>query len=149
MKTKLVSLLLALAAALFTGGCETVGEPFAQRFSQPAVHRVIEAKPERAFAAAVASLRGMGYTIRRAKAKDGVIEAYGRLGIDDSFRSSNQHNCTAATTETPDGAADVRFEVREQVEERTGAGLMRQSEQTLPFGGIHQHFYDELQRRLL
>lgn len=148
MKSKLLSLGLALGAVFFLGGCDTIGEPLAERFSPPPVKRVVEAPPARVFDAAVAALREMGYTIRSAKAKEGMIEAYGRLGIDDSFRSSSQRNCRVWITATPDGASDVRIEVREQVEEKTGAGAMRQSEQTLPFGGVHQHFYDQLQSRL-
>ncbi len=148
MNTKSLSLVLALGAAFFVAGCDTIGEPLAERFNPPPVKRIVEAAPDRAFSAAVASLKEMGYVIRTAKAKTGLIEAYGRLGIDDSFRSTNQHNCRVTITATPDGAAEVRIEVREQLEERTGAGAMRQSEQTLPFGGIHQRFYDELQSRL-
>lgn len=148
MKTKLLSLVFALGAILFTAGCDTIGEPLAERFNRPPVKHTFEAPEAKVFTAAVASLREMGYTIRSAKAKTGTIEAYGRLGIDDSFRSSNQHNCRVTIAALPDGSADVQFEVREQVEERTTAGSYRQSEQVLPFGGIHQRFFDELQSRL-
>ena len=148
MRTKLFPLVFALAAIVFTAGCDTVGEPLAARFNRPPVQRTFEAPAEKVFPAAVAALREMGYTIRSARAKSGTIEAYGRLGIDDSFRSSNQHNCRVTISDLPDGSADVQLEVREQVEERTTAGGYRQSEQELPFGGIHQRFFDELQSRL-
>ncbi len=148
MKTKSLTLLLALGAAVFLGGCDTIGEPLSRRFNPPPVKEVVEAPANRVFDAAVAALREMGYTIRSAKPKQGLIEAYGRLGIDDAFRASNQHNCKVTIVATPDGAADVQIEVREQVEERTGAGLMRQSEQVLPRGGVHQRFFDELRSRL-
>lgn len=148
MNTKSISLALALGAAFLLGGCDTIGEPLADRFSPPPVTRIVEAPPARVFDAAVASLRSMGFTIRSAHAKAGTVEAYGRIGIDDSFRASSQRNCRVRIAATPDGAADVQFEVREQVEERTGAGAMRQSEQTLPFGGLHQRFFDEVQSRL-
>lgn len=149
MKTKLLLLVLALAAGFVVTGCDSIGEPLAARFNHPPVKRVFEAPPAKVFPAAVAALREMGYVIASAKEKAGTIEAYGRLGIDDSFRASSQHNCRVTITPTPDGAAcDVEIEVREQVEERTGAGGMRQSEQVLPLGGIHQRFFDEVQRRL-
>ncbi|MFT3829195.1 MAG: hypothetical protein QM691_05745 [Opitutaceae bacterium] len=148
MHTKLLSLVFALGAVLCTTGCDTVGEPLAERLSRPPVKRSFEAPEAKVFTAAVASLREMGYAIRSTKAKSGTIEAYGRLGIDDSFRSSNQHNCRVTIAALPDGSVEVQFEVREQVEERTTAGGYRQSEQVLPFGGIHQRFFDELQSRL-
>jgi hypothetical protein len=148
MKTKLLLLVFALGAAFPFVGCDSIGEPIAERFNHPPVKRAFEAPTEKVFAAAVASLREMGYTIRAAKEKTGTIEAYGRLGIDDSFRTSNQHNCRVTINALPDGSSDVQIEVREQVEERTGAGAYRQSEQVLPFGGIHQRFFDEIQSRL-
>ncbi len=148
MNTKFLSLLLAIGAAVLLGGCDTIGEPLGRRFNPPPVQEIVEAPAERVFDAAVAALREMGYTIRSAKPKQGLIEAYGRLGIDDAFRSSNQHNCKVTIVATPDGAADVQLEVREQVEERTGAGQMRQSEQILPRGGVHERFYAEVRSRL-
>jgi hypothetical protein len=148
MKLKLVLSVLALAAALFVGGCDSVGSPLAERFSPAPVVRTFEATPERAFAAAKGALEAMGYTIRSARVKTGVIEATGRLAIDDSFRSSDQHSCRVEITPTPDGAAVVRLEVREAAEERTNAGAMRQSERVLPQGGTHERFFAELQSRL-
>jgi hypothetical protein len=148
MNTKLLLLVLALGAAFPFAGCDTIGEPIAERFNHPPVKQVFEAPTAKVFAASVASLREMGYTIRSAKEKQGTIEAYGRLGIDDSFRTSSQHNCRVTINALPDGSSDVQLEVREQVEERTGAGGMRQSEQVLPLGGVHQRFFEEVQSRL-
>ena len=148
MKSQFLALSLALGAAFLLAGCDTIGEPLGERFNRPPVTQVFAAPAPEVFDAAVASLRAMGYTLRSAKAAAGVIEAYGRLGIDDSFRESSQHNCRVTITETPDGAADVRIEVREQMEERTGAGLMRQSERVLPRGGVHERFFAEVQARL-
>ena len=141
-------LLLVLGAALLAGGCDSVGGAMAERFAPAPVVRTFEAKPERAFAAATAALEAMGYTIRSARPKTGVIEAAGRLAIDDSFRSTDQHSCRVEITATPDGAAVVRLEVRESSEERTNAGAMRQSERVLPLGGTHERFFSELQSRL-
>ena len=149
MKTRLLSLVCAIGALLATAGCDSVGQPIAARFAAPPpVTQVVEAPSTKVFPAAVAALREMGYTIRRAKEKEGVIEAYGRIDLDDSFRSSSQHNCKVVITVLPDGACDVQLEVRDQVEERTGAGGMFQSEKVRPYGGIHERFYDELRRRL-
>ena len=148
MKSKLLVLALALGATFPFAGCDTIGEPIAARFNHPPVKQVFEAPTPQVFAAAVASLREMGYTIRSAKEKLGTIEAYGRLGIDDSFRTSNQHNCRVTINALPDGSSDVQIEVREQVEERTGAGGYRQSEQVLPVGGVHQRFFEEVRSRL-
>lgn len=149
MQTRLLSLVCALGAMLATAGCDSVGQPIAERFATPPpVKQIVEAPSAKVFPAAVAALREMGYTIRRAKEKDGVIEAYGRIDLDDSFRSSSQHNCKVVISVLPDGACDVQFEVRDQVEERTGAGGMYQNEKVRPYGGIHERFYDELRRRL-
>ena len=148
MKLKLVCSVLALGAALFLAGCESMGDSLAERFSPAPVVRTFEAPPERAFVAAKGALEDMGYTIRHARAKTGVIEATGLLAIDDSFRSSDQHLCRVEITPTPDGAALVRLEVREASEERTNAGAMRQSERVLPLGGTHERFFAELQSRL-
>jgi hypothetical protein len=148
MKPKLVCSVLALVVASFMGGCESMGDSLAERFSPAPVVRTFEAAPEHAFAAAKGALEAMGYTIRHARVKTGVIEATGRLSIDDSFRSSDQHLCRVDITPTPDGAALVRLEVREASEERTNAGAMRQSERVLPFGGTHERFFAELQSRL-
>jgi len=148
MKTRILTLVLALGAVLFVAGCDTVGEPLARRFNPTPVKQVVEAPIEKVFPAAVAALKEMGYKIRRATQKEGVIEAYGRLDIDDSFRSSSQHNCRVVITALLDGSCDVQIEVRDQVEEHTGAGGLRQTEQVRPFGGIHQRFYDEVHRRL-
>ena len=148
MKSRLLILVLALGAAFPFAGCDTIGEPLTERFNRPMVAQTFEAPAAKVFDAAVASLRAMGYTIRTAKGSAGVIEAYGRLGIDDSFRASNQHNCRVTIAATPDGAAEVQIEVREQVEERSGAGIMRQSEQVLPRGGVHERFFAEVQARL-
>ncbi len=148
MQTRFPSLVLALVALLFTAGCETIGEPLATRFDRPPVERVYEAPETRVFEAAVAALKEMGYTIRSARPRTGEIEAYGRLGIDDSFSASSQHNCRARVLETAEGVTKVEFEVRRQVEERTGAGLYRQSEQEMPEGGIHERFFLELESRL-
>ena len=149
MKLKHFSLGLGVVAALFLGGCESVGGSLSERFSPAPVVRTFEAPPERAFAAARGALEAMGYIIRSARPKSGVIEATGRLALDDSFRSADQHSCRVEITATPDGvAAVVRLEVREASEERTNAGAMRQSERVLPQGGTHLRFFEELQRRL-
>lgn len=148
MNTKTLVFALAASAMLLTAGCDTIGDPLAARFNPAPVERVVEAPAAKVFEAAVASLRAMGYTIRSARARTGEIEAYGRLGIDDGFRSSSQHNIRVRISGTDDGAARVGLEVREQAEERTGAGAYRQSEQTLPPGGIHERFFAELQSRL-
>jgi hypothetical protein len=149
MKFRIFPLVCALGALLATAGCDSVGQPLSERFATPpAVKQVVEAPSAKVFPAAVAALREMGYTIRRAKEKDGEIEAYGRIGLDDSFRSSSQHNCKVVISVLPDGACDVQLEVRDQVEERTGAGGMYQNEKVRPYGGIHERFYDELRRRL-
>lgn len=148
MKTKSILSALAVLAALMLGGCESVGGSLAERFSPAPVVRTFEAPPERAFVAAKAALETMGYTIRSARPKRGVIEATGRVTVDDSFRSSDQYSCQVEITPTPDGAAVVRLEVREASEERTNAGAMRQSERVLPQGGTHARFFEELQSRL-
>ncbi len=148
MNTKLLSLLLALGAAFLMAGCDTIGEPLSERFSPPPVKRVVEAPAARVFAAAKEALVAMGYRIGASSPKSGRLEAYGRLMVDDGFRASTQHNCRVTIVELPDGACDVQFEVREQMEERTGAGAMRQSEQTLPWGGVHERFFAEVQARL-
>lgn len=148
MKTRFLSLSLALGAVLFTAGCDTIGEPLAARFDRPAVERMFEAPESRVFEAAVAALKEMGYTIRSARARSGEIEAYGRLGINDRFNASSQHNCRVRVLETAEGLTKVEFEVRQQVEERTGAGQYRQSEQELPEGGIHERFFLEIETRL-
>ncbi|MBK8479047.1 MAG: hypothetical protein IPL39_23020 [Opitutaceae bacterium] len=148
MKTKSILPALAVLVALLLGGCESVGGSLAARFSPVPVVRTFEAPPERAFVAAKAALETMGYTIRSARPKSGVIEATGRVAIDDSFRSSDQYSCRVEVTSTPDGAAVVRLEVREASEERTNAGAMRQTERVIPNGGTHERFFEELQRRL-
>lgn len=148
MKTKSLFSALAVFAALLLGGCESVGGSLAARFSPVPVVRTFEAPPERVFVAAKAALETMGYTIRSARPKRGVIEATGRVAIDDSFRSSGQYLCQVEITPTPDGAAVVRLEVREASEERTNAGAMRQAERVIPNGGTHERFFEELQRRL-
>ena len=149
MNTRFISLALALGALLATAGCDSIGQPLSERFATPPpVTQVVEAPAEKVFPAAVAALREMGYTVRTEKQKLGLIEAYGRIALDDSFRSSSQHNCKVLIIVLPDGACDVQFEVRDQVEERTGAGGMYRNEKVRPFGGIHERFYDELRSRL-
>ena len=148
MKSKLLLLALALGAALFTAGCDTIGEPLNERFAPPPVKRVVEAPAARVFVAAKEALVAMGYRISAASAKSGRLEAYGRLRIDDGFTASTQHNCQVTIVALPDGACDVQLEVREQMEERTGAGAMRLSEQVLPWGGVHERFFGEVQARV-
>lgn len=148
MNTRFLSLVLALGAAVFTGGCDTIVQPVAARFDRPPVERVYEAPESRVFEAAVAGLKEMGYVIRAARPRVGVIEAFGRSSIDDSFSSSMQYNCRVRVMETADGVTKVALEVRQQVEERTGAGQFRQSERELPESGIHLRFFTEIESRL-
>ena len=149
MKTKSLCSLLAVFTALLLAGCESLGDSLAERFTPPPpVVRTLEASPDRVFTAATAALEAMGYTIRSARPKTGVIEASGRLFLADSFRAANQHSCRLEITATPDGAAVVRLEVREASEERTNAGAMRQAERIVPEGGTHKRFFEELQGRL-
>lgn len=148
MKTRVLPVTLVLGAVCLVSGCSSLGEPLAERFHRPPVVQSFAASPETVFAAATESLRAMGYTIRTARAATGEIEAYGSVGIDDGFQSANQRNCRVRVVPLPDGSVDVQLEVREQMEERTNAGMARQSERVLPQGGVHERFFAELQHRL-
>jgi hypothetical protein len=148
MKLKSLFSLPALLAALLLGGCQSMGGSLAERFNPAPVVRTFEAPQDRVFVAAKAALEALGYTVRSALPKRGVIEASGRLFLDNSFRSSDQLSCRVEITPTLEGPVAVRLEVRKASEERTAAGAMSQSERVLPQGATHDRFFEELQRRL-
>ena len=148
MQTNRYLLSFVLVGALALAGCQSVNESVRAHFTQAPVVRTIEADRDRTFKAALAALKAMNYTVARARAKEGVIEATGRIHAADNLRSAQQYTLHIEIEATADGWAEVKVEARELVEEQTAGGAMIRSERPIPQGTPHNRFFDELQRRL-
>jgi len=139
---------LSLLVAVVLTGCQSVSNSVNAHFTQAPVVRTVEADRDRTFHAALAALKAMNYTVNRSRAREGLIEATGRIYADSNLRSAQQYTLHIEIEATADGRADVKVEARELVEEQRAGGSMMRSERPIPQGTPHNRFFDELLRRL-
>jgi uncharacterized protein YndB with AHSA1/START domain len=136
-----------LSMALF-GGCQAVSDSMSSHFNAAPVERTIAAPRERTFQAALEALKAMSYTVQRSRAKEGLIDATGKIATESGFRTAQQYTVHIEIEATADGQSLVRMAARELSEEQTASGTVNRSDRPIPLGAPHHRFFDELQRHL-
>ena len=119
---RLITLLLLCAALT---GCESLPERMRERFTTVAPKtQLFEANKHAVYAAGLAAVKQVGFTLQRSSESEGTISAYSRVRPGDAVRAAQQFTLAIKLTQITDTSTEVALVLAELTEAdlRVGGG---------------------------